>query len=216
MHFQLRARVRVVPVRLAWAGGRFDETSRPLSRSLLPALAAAADGVPDGTAIRALVMTNPHNPFGQCYPARVLDECMAFCRQRRIHYISDELYAFSHFGGGGGHAFASALSRMPPPPPPIPRTNGSRKRLLPWANGDAAQTPPGKRTKRLDGGGAPSRTDHGRGGHEETEADPCDGEDAAMVHVIWSTSKDFGSSGLRMVRNRPSRFQNQNTSEKEY
>ncbi|PGH11892.1 hypothetical protein AJ79_04584 [Helicocarpus griseus UAMH5409] len=47
--------------------------------------------------IRALILTNPHNLFGQCYPQEVLEACLKFCQQRDIHFISDEVYAMTGF-----------------------------------------------------------------------------------------------------------------------
>ncbi|KAF6240568.1 hypothetical protein HO173_001238 [Letharia columbiana] len=47
--------------------------------------------------IKALILTNPHNPLGQCYPKPVLEECLRFCQRRNIHLISDEVFALSTF-----------------------------------------------------------------------------------------------------------------------
>ncbi|OJD14967.1 hypothetical protein AJ78_04750 [Emergomyces pasteurianus Ep9510] len=47
--------------------------------------------------IKALILTNPHNIFGQCYPLEVLEACLKFCQQREIHLISDEVYAMTTF-----------------------------------------------------------------------------------------------------------------------
>ncbi|CAD6592041.1 MAG: hypothetical protein ASARMPRED_005950 [Alectoria sarmentosa] len=47
--------------------------------------------------IKALILTNPHNPLGQCYPERVLEECLRFCQRRNIHLISEEIFALSTF-----------------------------------------------------------------------------------------------------------------------
>jgi aspartate/methionine/tyrosine aminotransferase len=42
-------------------------------------------------------MTNPHIPFGQCYPREVLEACVKFCELRGIEYISDEGYGLTLF-----------------------------------------------------------------------------------------------------------------------
>lgn len=45
--------------------------------------------------IRAILVCNPHNPLGQCYPRETLQALLDFCRRRDLHYISDEVYALS-------------------------------------------------------------------------------------------------------------------------
>ncbi len=118
--------------------------SDTFSPKLLPLLGDAFDKSPKR--IRALVLTNPQNPFGQCYPVDVLEACVRFCQDRNIHFISDEVYALSCFD-----------------------------------DDDEADTglPPFVSALHLD-------------------LDRL-GVDRARVHVVWSTSKDFGSSGFRMV-----------------
>lgn len=100
--------------------------------------------------VRALVMTNPHNPFGQCYPKHVLEECVKFCQEHGIHYISDEVYALSAFPSPHAQEMAPFVSAL---------------------SLDLTTL----------------------------------GYDAKYVHTIWSVSKDFGSSGVRMVRTHNSR-----------
>ncbi len=63
--------------------------------NLLPALDEAMANAP--YRIRALVLTNPHNPFGQCYPQELLEGCLKFCQKQGIHLISDEVYALTSF-----------------------------------------------------------------------------------------------------------------------
>ena len=101
------------------------------------------------------MLTNPHNPFGQCYPADVLLECVRFCCARAIHFVSDEVYAMSEFANSAEPAvpFVSVLA--------------------------------------LDISTLVSE--------EEV--------DRSRVHVLWSISKDFGSSGIRMVRALAPRYQ---------
>ncbi|MCJ1271570.1 hypothetical protein MMC22_011472 [Lobaria immixta] len=140
-HFRIRANVNIIVVNL-------PAFSLTLTSALLPALASAFSSAPDPNRIKALVLTNPHNPFGQCYPADVLRKCVRFCRARTIHFVSDEVYAMSEFASSAGPAapFVSALALD-------------------------TSTP---------------------GSEEEQQID------RSRVHVIWSTSKDFGSSGIRM------------------
>lgn len=94
--------------------------------------------------IKALVLTNPQNPFGQCYPKHVIEECILFCNEHDIHFISDEVYAMSSF------------------------KNKQSATLVPFTSALSIDV------KAV--GGNPAR-----------------------VHVVWSISKDFGSSGFRMV-----------------
>ncbi|KAK0617476.1 pyridoxal phosphate-dependent transferase [Immersiella caudata] len=245
LHFHLRARVNIVPVRLEWdpAAGPLDETSRPLERSLLGALEAAFAGVEDKSTVKALVVTNPNNPLGQCYPACVLRECLQFCRERDMHYVSDELYALSHFGAGHagvkGHAFVSALALVGPsrsglgnrsevPPGRKKRTRmendededgrdmkvgpaGKRRRIGQLGGNDEAHmvdvcSPLVNGTEAEDDENSNGiMVSRGRDGEvvklkASDEADEEDDDmDTAKVHVIWSTSKDLCSSGLRMA-----------------
>lgn len=122
---------------------RFDQT---FTCGLIPTLAETirTSKIP----IKALLLTNPHNPFGQCYPKHVLEGCARFCQDHDIHLISDEVYALSTFDS-------------PDFEDPVPFMSALSLDL------------------------------------------PTLGIDPSRVHVIWSISKDFGSSGLRMVRALP-------------
>lgn len=48
-----------------------------------------------GTKIRAVILCNPHNPIGRCYPRSVLIAYAQFCERHNLHLLSDELYALS-------------------------------------------------------------------------------------------------------------------------
>ncbi|KAI3318157.1 PLP-dependent transferase [Xylariaceae sp. AK1471] len=65
-----------------------------------PACAAAFEAGYDaakarGRNIRALMICNPHNPLGHCYPRETLVGLLQLCARKRIHLISDEIYALS-------------------------------------------------------------------------------------------------------------------------
>ncbi|KAL4741657.1 PLP-dependent transferase [Aspergillus similis] len=92
--------------------------------------------------VRAVVLTNPHNPSGRCYSLSALECAARFCQDNNMHLISDEVYALSSFASAkdGGEGFVSILA--------------------------------------LDL--------------------PSLGVESARIHMVWSTSKDFGSSGFRM------------------
>ena len=67
-----------------------------------------------GTPIRALLICNPHNPLGRCYPPEVLLALMDLANEYKIHLIVDEIYAMSTYTTGAASAsttlFHSALS----------------------------------------------------------------------------------------------------------
>jgi len=120
-----------------------DSFGQVFSDSLIPALEKAYAEAE--RPVKGVLFTNPHNPFGQCYPRETIEAVIRFCSQRDIHFISDELYALSNikkeFEEDDGVPFISALE--------------------------------------INVGSL--------------------GCNLARVHTIWSSSKDLGSSGLRMV-----------------
>ncbi|KAL4756202.1 pyridoxal phosphate-dependent aminotransferase [Aspergillus foveolatus] len=68
-----------------------------------------------GCAIRAIMLCNPHNPLGRCYPRSFLIEMMKLCQRFGVHLISDEIYALSVWREGQDGAvsmdkFTSVLS----------------------------------------------------------------------------------------------------------
>ncbi|KAI0814345.1 PLP-dependent transferase [Xylaria sp. FL0064] len=48
-----------------------------------------------GRNIRALIICNPHNPLGHCYPRETLIGLLQLCARKGIHLIGDEIYALS-------------------------------------------------------------------------------------------------------------------------
>ncbi|KAI0902708.1 1-aminocyclopropane-1-carboxylate synthase 7 [Ustulina deusta] len=58
--------------------------------------------------IKGLLLTNPHNPLGRCYAAETLCAIIQFCNEKKIHLISDEIYALSEFATSDS-PFISAL-----------------------------------------------------------------------------------------------------------
>ncbi|EFR00199.1 1-aminocyclopropane-1-carboxylate synthase 11 [Nannizzia gypsea CBS 118893] len=65
-----------------------------------------------GVKIRGIIIVNPHNPLGRCYPRETLVEIFKLCQKYQIHLISDEIYALSVFDSGesGAMPFVSTLS----------------------------------------------------------------------------------------------------------
>lgn len=48
-----------------------------------------------GRKIKAVILCNPHNPLGRCYPSDVIIAYGKFCEKHNLHLFSDEIYAFS-------------------------------------------------------------------------------------------------------------------------
>lgn len=90
--------------------------------------------------IKAVLVCNPHNPLGQCYPRETLQALLEFCQRRDLHYISDEVYALS--------------AHQPAPDGFIPFSS-----ILQLSTSETSE----------------------------------------RVHVVYSLSKDFGCSGIRLV-----------------
>ncbi|EER41140.1 conserved hypothetical protein [Histoplasma capsulatum H143] len=78
---------------------------------LIPKMEEAMDNAT--CRIKALILTNPHSLFGQCYTQEVLEACLKFCQRRDIHLIADEVYAMTTFSSAeisDPAPFISALS----------------------------------------------------------------------------------------------------------
>ncbi|KAH7386627.1 pyridoxal phosphate-dependent transferase [Phaeosphaeria sp. MPI-PUGE-AT-0046c] len=68
-----------------------------------------------GVKVRALLIVNPNNPLGRCYPKRTLLSLLHFCATHSLHIISDEIYALSvhpshESNGSSSPPFTSILS----------------------------------------------------------------------------------------------------------
>lgn len=50
-----------------------------------------------GQRVGAIMLCNPHNPLGRCYPRDFIVELMKLCQKHKIHLVSDEIYAMSVF-----------------------------------------------------------------------------------------------------------------------
>ncbi|KAF1991893.1 aminotransferase [Aulographum hederae CBS 113979] len=55
-----------------------------------------------GITPRMLMLCNPHNPLGQCYPRATLIGLMQLCQKHKIHFLSDEIYALSVYSSSTG------------------------------------------------------------------------------------------------------------------
>jgi xeroderma pigmentosum group C-complementing protein len=68
----------------------------------------------NGVSVRALLICNPHNPLGRCYPRETLVALLQFCQKYQIHLISDEVYALSVYEEDNStDGFVSVLSIEP-------------------------------------------------------------------------------------------------------
>ncbi|KIX06133.1 uncharacterized protein Z518_04107 [Rhinocladiella mackenziei CBS 650.93] len=88
----IEARAKVKPVLVDF--GSINPTSPAAVALYEQALHLSnAAGVP----IRAVLLSNPHNPLGRPYPKAFLTDMLQLCAKYNIHLISDEVYACSHF-----------------------------------------------------------------------------------------------------------------------
>lgn len=69
--------------------------------------AAVGRSLADGVTPRILLLSHPQNPLGTCYPPEVVSEIIAWCREKQIHLITDEIYAGSVYRDDAN--FVSAL-----------------------------------------------------------------------------------------------------------
>ncbi|KAL1604778.1 putative secondary metabolism biosynthetic enzyme [Paraconiothyrium brasiliense] len=134
--FGFKVRSSVTPVLVPISN--FEEN---FTDALIPALEQAYES--SDIPIKALILTNPHNPLAVCYSKKTLTECLKFCDKHKLHFVSDEIYALSVF-----------------PNPKI-------KKALPFTSILSVDL-------------------------EDIAVD------ASRVHMVWSMSKDFGQSGIRM------------------
>ncbi|KAH8746906.1 pyridoxal phosphate-dependent transferase [Diaporthe sp. PMI_573] len=84
----LRTGAKVVPVAFGSADPLGVEAAKAYEKALLRAKAR-------GEIISGLILCNPHNPLGRCYPTEVIISLMKLCEKYDIHLISDEIYGLS-------------------------------------------------------------------------------------------------------------------------
>ena len=85
----LRPEAVVIPVKM----GNVDPLS--IESVDLYEKAAVEFEASTGRRVRAVILCNPHNPLGRCYPRETIDKFMEFCQSKQMHLISDEIYALS-------------------------------------------------------------------------------------------------------------------------
>lgn len=102
-HLVLRTGVKLLPIHAPSADIGLTRPEDLLKGSLVPYLTAAYQSSADPSRVKALVVTNPHNPYGRFYPESVIREAMKWCAERKIHYVSDEVYALSQLAAPDEH-----------------------------------------------------------------------------------------------------------------
>ena len=109
----LRPGTKVIPVSF----GKIDPLSPAAASRYEDAIATAKR---DGVTVKGLVLAHPHNPLGRSYPIETLEALMKLCNRHNIHFISDEIYAFSTFTNSSSSTdstpttpFTSAISLDP-------------------------------------------------------------------------------------------------------
>jgi aspartate/methionine/tyrosine aminotransferase len=95
----LRAGAKIVPVDFGEADTL--ESIEAYKQAILKAEAS-------GQKIAGLLLCNPHNPLGRCYPRETLINILRLCQRHRIHLISDEIYALSVWSNDTGDETAMA------------------------------------------------------------------------------------------------------------
>ncbi|CAI6227106.1 unnamed protein product [Periconia digitata] len=91
-----RARAKLLPVSF-----RDLEGYRDLDDVFDPEMNAKAlenalhKATKDGVKVRAVMISNPHNPLGRCYPVETLQAIARFCSSHELHLVSDEVFAMS-------------------------------------------------------------------------------------------------------------------------
>lgn len=57
------------------------------------------EAVAEGSQVKMLLICHPCNPMGKVYSKETLQMCMEWCAAKKIHFVSDEIYAASVFPG---------------------------------------------------------------------------------------------------------------------
>lgn len=132
------------------------EAYYPTKAGLTATLQAARE---EGESPRILLISHPNNPLGISYPPNVVQDCIDWCRDNKIHLISDEIYA------GSIHADADDTNTAD--------DNNNNKFVSALSLGKTVTT-----TGTTNNKSSSSLGDY--------------------IHFVYSLSKDFALSGLRV------------------
>jgi aspartate/methionine/tyrosine aminotransferase len=113
-----RAGLEIVPVNTFQFHEYVDSSNSISQESYYPnkaSLDAAYESSKEsGVEPKILLLSHPNNPLGICYPPSVMKECIDWARERKVHLVSDEIYAGSVYekrnADTGMDTFESALS----------------------------------------------------------------------------------------------------------
>lgn len=111
-----RAGLSIIPVNALGQSGHSVAEETTISReAYYPSKASLtkslADAKQEGESPRILLLSHPNNPLGISYPQSVIRDCIDWCRENKIHLISDEIYAGSIYRNND---FTSALKLAGP------------------------------------------------------------------------------------------------------
>lgn len=67
-----------------------------------------------GSTPRILILSHPNNPLGIVFPPEIIENCINWCRDRKVHLVSDEIYAGSVYKGEFRSAIELAGDRLGP------------------------------------------------------------------------------------------------------
>nr|CAG8521906.1 12692_t:CDS:2 [Entrophospora candida]CAG8529008.1 14380_t:CDS:2 [Entrophospora candida] len=110
----LKVHARAIPVHIGTDADIFDEQIHV--ERLEHAYQKSTND--DSINVRALLVTNPHNPLGQCYPRSVIEALLKFASSHKLHVIFDEIFALSVFD----HVLESRPPVSASSRTPLPRT----------------------------------------------------------------------------------------------
>ncbi|KAJ5569625.1 uncharacterized protein N7459_009055 [Penicillium hispanicum] len=105
----LHAGVNIIPAGITAPEKSWSTES--LSSAIVPALEEAYHSAPAPGRIKALITSNPNNPFARCWSPAAVRDMMDFCHRYGLHYISDEVFANTLFDPQTDQ-FVSALSLL--------------------------------------------------------------------------------------------------------
>ncbi|KAJ1972368.1 hypothetical protein H4R35_004717 [Dimargaris xerosporica] len=86
---QVRAKAHLIPARTTM------EQMLDADQHVAHLATAYDQAVADGIIVRAMIICNPHNPLGVCYPRALLERLLQFAGERNLHVLSDESFALS-------------------------------------------------------------------------------------------------------------------------
>ncbi|KAK8031972.1 ACC synthase [Apiospora arundinis] len=172
LHLALRSGCKLVPISATMSIEGANADCQSLWKSVNTNLNEAYEGCADPSKVKALVITNPNNPLGMCYPEEVMRETMFWCGERGIYYVSDEVYALSDFSRGRGQG---------PTEGGLPKYDLTVTKATPFISALSVDLHD-EQAGRND-----------LSGDAETKM-----RKILPIGVVWSTSKDLGSSGLRL------------------